>query len=248
MYQLVTLYIGYLSFPAPNATSQGFPVDPLLPPNQSWGTHELHTAAAKEVIFENQDDEESQIANVRKQEAGARVQTSSIRRARSDNRDDSILQEQEENEYNVYSEEDDLLERTDPDGDVSDGIYRSHRPSSLEGPYTVVHIPILFMLRTILTYPRPSSVSSLEPPTTAEPIPQAGSESTSTTTDVTRDPQRSRRTSAADDLRIQALTGLNPGMLNTAAHEHAGGNNSAEQDDSRAEYRRMPGGYSRPSL
>jgi hypothetical protein len=112
VYQLVTLYIGYLSFPAPNGTSQGFPVDPLLPPHRSRRPNELYRASAKEVIFQNQeDDEESQILLARKNEGRAGTQASNPRRSRP-NRNDGPLREQEEDEYDAYSEDDDLLQRT----------------------------------------------------------------------------------------------------------------------------------------
>jgi hypothetical protein len=113
VYQLVTLYIGYLSFPAPNGTSQGFPVDPLLPPHPSRGPNELYRASTKEVIFQNQeDDEESQILNARKNEGRAGTQASNPRRSRPNRNDSSPLRDQEEDEYDAYSEDDDLLQRT----------------------------------------------------------------------------------------------------------------------------------------
>lgn len=109
---MITLYIGYLSYPVPDATSRGFPADPLLPPDRSWGTKELHRAPVKDVIFENEDDEESQLAsagNYRQRESGHGRSTSrdSAPRSRSTRNDDRT-----EEDDNIYSEFDDLLQRT----------------------------------------------------------------------------------------------------------------------------------------
>ncbi|KAJ9106356.1 hypothetical protein QFC21_001502 [Naganishia friedmannii] len=247
VYQLVTLYIGYLSFPAPNGTSQGFPVDPLLPPHRSRGPNEMYRASAKDVIFQSQeDDEESQILNARKQGGRAGPQTSGMRRS-GFNRDNSPSSEREEEEYDLYSEDDDLLQRTDPDGDVSGDTYEYQRPSSKEEPYTIVDIPIFFMLKTILTYPRPSSVTSLDTSAAAETIATAERTSTDRTSEPEDIPQRRRMSSVTStDLRIQALGGLYPGTTNPAGREQ-GTADSSEEEDGRVEYRRMPGGYSRAS-
>ncbi|KAJ9124357.1 hypothetical protein QFC22_001157 [Naganishia vaughanmartiniae] len=247
VYQLVTLYIGYLSFPAPNGTAHGFPVDPLLPPRPSRRPNGLYRASAKEVIFQNQeDDEESQILNAR-QEGRARAQTTDARRPRP-NRVNSPSREQEEDEYDLYSEDDDLLQRTDPDGDVSGDTCEYQRSSNKEEPYTIVDIPVLFMLKTIFSYPRPTSIASLDTSATAEAIATPERTSTDRASDTGGIPRRSRLSSAnSADLRIQALGGFYPGTTNTAAREHGEETGLSDEEDGRDEYRRMPGGYRRPS-
>jgi hypothetical protein len=112
IYQMITLYIGYLSYPVPSATSRGFPADPLLPPYQSWTANDLRRAPVKDVIFENEDDEESQLTsagNYRQRESGHERPTSrdSAPRSGSARNDDRT-----EEDDNIYSEFDDLLQRT----------------------------------------------------------------------------------------------------------------------------------------
>lgn len=112
IYQLITLYIGYLSYPVPDATSRGFPADPLLPPDRSWRTNNFDQETVKDVIFDNGDDEESQLTSVtiepprdsRQERRSHRAQDSSSRPV--GNMDGT------EDDDDIYSEFDDLLQRT----------------------------------------------------------------------------------------------------------------------------------------
>lgn len=264
IYQLITLYIGYLSYPIPDATSRGFPADPLLPPDHLWGANGLNRATVKDVLFENEDDEESQLTSAANNRQRANAQERSSHRDPIASRSAGDMDRIEEDD-DIYSEFDDLLQRTgkccsklatwrltdpvysatDPDGDVLRDTQHRVRTRHPDDPYTVVNIPLLHMLKTILTYPRPSSVSSVEP-------------SASTTTGLSSDPSipsmdTARRDlptvppSTITDLQLQALAQLHPGLLNASATATASPQSEEEVDDGRADYRRMPGDYTRPT-
>ncbi|KAJ9117193.1 hypothetical protein QFC20_000337 [Naganishia adeliensis] len=244
IYQLITLYIGYLSYPIPDATSRGFPADPLLPPDHLWGANDLNRATVKDVLFENEDDEESQLTSAANNRQRANAQERSSYQDPIASRSTGDMDRIEEDD-DIYSEFDDLLQRTDPDGDVLRDTQHRVRTRHPDDPYTVVNIPLLHMLKTILTYPRPSSVSSVEP-------------SASTTTGLSSDPSipsmdTARRDlptvppSTITDLQLQALAQLHPGLLNASARATASPQSEEEVDDGRADYRRMPGDYTRPT-
>ena len=111
IYQLITLHIGYLSYPVPNAVARGFPADPLLPPRNDWGASSTEGSSVKEVVFEHEeDDEEAQLSRVRPHRGRRNDQR---RDSRKTNSNDSA--EEEEEEENLYSEVDDLLQRTGND-------------------------------------------------------------------------------------------------------------------------------------
>lgn len=113
VYQLITLYIGYLSYPVPNATSHGFPADPLLPPRNTWGTSSTNQPTVKEVIFENEeDDEEAQLTSVRSDRLQRNGQGRDSRPSQASSSQDSGNADHAEEEDDLYSEVDDLLQRT----------------------------------------------------------------------------------------------------------------------------------------
>ena len=112
IYQLITLHIGYLSYPVSNAVSRGFPADPLLPPRNDWGTG-TSRPAVKEVIFENEeDDEEAQMSRVRPDRGRRTGQRQDSHTSRAGPRHDGGNNDQAEEEDDLYSEVDDLLQRT----------------------------------------------------------------------------------------------------------------------------------------
>lgn len=111
IYQLITLYIGYLSYPISDATSRRFPADPLLPPHHQWATNELNRATLKDVIFENEDDEESQLTSAANDRQRANAQEPSSQRGPIASRSAGDMDRIEEDDDN-YSEVDDLLQRT----------------------------------------------------------------------------------------------------------------------------------------
>lgn len=262
IYQLITLYIGYLSYPVPDAVSRGFPADPLLPSNQSWATNDLHRAPVKDVLFENEDDEESQLANAGNHRQRGRRLTAGHSASSSHASRNEVRGEEEDD---LYSEFDDLLQRTgtqqhrflvrsfsdtlisltDPDGDVLRSTQNHMRTRHPDDPYTVVNMPLLHMLRTILTYPRPSSVSSVEPAAlTATSI---SFEPSNPSTARDRSEQPTVPLSTITDLQLQALAQLHPGLLHASGREATSATEGEDEDDGRSEYRRMPGGYTRPS-
>jgi hypothetical protein len=113
LYQLITLYIGYLSYPIPNATSRGFPADPLLPPRNMWETASTDRPAVKEVIFENEeDDEEAQLTSVRPGRAEWNGERRDSRPGQAASSYDGGDAERADEEEDLYSEVDDLLQRT----------------------------------------------------------------------------------------------------------------------------------------
>jgi hypothetical protein len=102
------------------------------------------------------------------------------------------------------------------------------------------------MLRTLFTYPKPPSISSLEE---TEPIPTAVvAISTLPAAPTTAGGSADVPTpSNIADLQLRALAGLDTGLLNAAARQANLPTESTDADDGRTEYRRMPGGYTRPS-
>jgi hypothetical protein len=120
---------------------------------------------------------------------------------------------------------------------------RSRHP---DDPYTIVDIPLLFMLRTLFTYPKPPSITSLEQ-TDSSPtaiVAVSALPAASTTAGGSADVPTS---SNIADLQLRALAGLDTGLLNAAARQANLSTEGTEADDGRTEYRRMPGGYTRPS-
>lgn len=136
----------------------------------------------------------------------------------------------------------------DPDGGVvgNAGDLRSRHP---DDPYTVVDIPLLYMLKTLFTYPKPPHSSSLEPSAATPTAATAGSTvpAVPSTGGATRGESDVIPTSTITELQLRALAGLHPGLLNAAARQANLPTEGAEDDDGRTEYRRMPGGYTRPS-
>lgn len=134
---------------------------------------------------------------------------------------------------------------TDPDGDVLRDTQHHVRARHPDDPHTVVNIPLLHMLKTILTYPRPSSVSSVE--LAASTATELSSDPSNPSTDTARRILPTVPLSTVTDLQLQALAQLHPGLLNASAREAGLPPGGEEEDDGRADYRRMPGGYTRPS-
>lgn len=102
------------------------------------------------------------------------------------------------------------------------------------------------MLRTLFTYPKPPSISSLEETETAPAAIVALSALPAASTTAGGNAHNARPSNIAD-LQLEALAGLDTGLLNAAARQANLPTDGTEADDGRAEYRRMPGGYTRPS-
>lgn len=143
------------------------------------------------------------------------------------------------------SASDPVFPPTDPDGDVPRDTPHHIRIRHPDEPYTVVKIPLWNMLKTILTYPRPSSVTSVEPAASMGTL--STSNPSDPVTSTTRSDQPTVPLSTITDLQLQTLAQLHPGLLDASARAAESPTEGEEEDDGRAEYRRMPGGYTRPS-
>ena len=131
----------------------------------------------------------------------------------------------------------------DPDGGVL-GSTGDLRPRHSDDPYTVVDIPLFYMLKTLVTYPKPPPRSSVDPSTTGATAGTAAF----TTRQATGGDTEAVAASTVSDLQLRTLAGLNPGILNAAARQaNRSTEGTEEEEDGRTEYRRMPGGYTRPS-
>jgi hypothetical protein len=136
----------------------------------------------------------------------------------------------------------------DPDGGIL-GRTGELRPRHPGDPYTVVDIPLLYMLKTLFTYPKPPTRSSLDSSAAIATAATAATDDPAvpTTGEATGEGSTAFPASTITDLQLRALAGLHPGILDAAARQANLPSADTEQEDGRTEYRRMPGGYVRPS-